>query len=433
MEPPSSGPFVASLLAVLPNFMPSSEVWQVVIGFGFLFISTLFSIILGAISKRFIESPGPDYKPLSALASVQFGRSLTAFAYVVLLTSPLTHAFDFLLRVPSDYLNVLFALTVIAVLYVIFVLQMGRIVAEARLERVLQISKYPLQVWQWLSFPVWRPVVWASNLLKRSLVHLPSGISQTEVIKRLLDEDETRESGEQKQERELLRNVLEFNEIVASGMMVPRPDVYWVDVNAPLAKVVEQITQSGHTRFPLCEGTSDKVIGYLHAKDIAFLQNDYLPAGIDLRKLARPVMFVPESVKAMNLLERFQKEKIHFAVVVDEFGSMAGIVTLEDLLEELVGDIQDEFDVEETEVRPLESGEMLVDGGVHLEDLEYDLGISFGEVEEETLGGFIFGRLARSVQLGDEVNIEGATLRVEGVEGLRVTRVRIIPKVSVGA
>jgi CBS domain containing-hemolysin-like protein len=115
-------------------------------------------------------------------------------------------------------------------------------------------------------------------------------------------------------------------------------------------------------------------------------------------------------------------------VVVDEFGSMAGIVTLEDLLEELVGDIQDEFDVEETEVRPLESGEVLVDGSVHLEDLEHDLGISFGEVEEDTLGGFIFGRLARSVQAGDEVEIEGATLRVEAVEGLRVTRVRIIPK-----
>jgi CBS domain containing-hemolysin-like protein len=408
--------------------MRTSELWQVVFGFILLFFSTLFSIVLGAISKRFMESPGSDYKPLGALASVQFGRSLTAFGYVVLLTPPLTKMFDSVLRLTPAYLDVLFALTIIAVLYVIFVLQMGRIIAEARLERILQLAKYPLQVWQWVSFPVWRPVVWASNLLKRSLTMLPSSISQTEMIKRLLDEDTNKERPEQKQERELLRNVLEFSEVVASEIMVPRPDVRWVDVNAPLAKVVEQITQSGHTRFPLCEGTPDKVIGYLHAKDIAFLQNDYLPAGIDLRKLARPVMFVPESVKAMNLLEQFQKAKIHFAVVVDEFGSMAGIVTLEDLLEELVGDIQDEFDVEETEVRPLESGEVLVDGSVHLEDLEHDLGISFGEVEEDTLGGFIFGRLARSVQAGDEVEIEGATLRVEAVEGLRVTRVRIIPK-----
>jgi CBS domain containing-hemolysin-like protein len=409
--------------------MRTSELWQITSGFILLFLSTLFSIVLGAISKRYMESPGSDYKPLGALASVQFGRSLTAFGYVVLLTPPFTRMFDGLLRVTPGYLDVLFALTVIAVLYVIFVLQMGRIVAEAKLERVLQITKYPLQVWQWLSFPVWRPVVWASNLLKRSLIMLPSSISQSEMIKRLLDEDTSKENPEQKQERELLRNVLEFNGIVASEMMVPRPDVRWVDVNAPLAKVVEQITQSGHTRFPLCEGTPDKVIGYLHAKDIAFLQNDYLPGGIDLRKLARPVMFVPESVKAMSLLERFQKAKIHFAVVVDEFGSMAGIITLEDLLEELVGDIQDEFDVEETEVRSLESGEVLVDGSVHLEDLEHDLGISFGDVEEETVGGFIFGRLARTVQAGDEVEIEGATLRVEVVEGLRVTKVRIVPNV----
>jgi CBS domain containing-hemolysin-like protein len=410
--------------------MRTSEPWQVIIGFILLFFSTLFSIVLGAISKRYMESPGSDYKPLGALASVQFGRSLTAFGYVVLLTPPLFNFFDTTLRLTPAFFDAMFALTVIAVLYVIFVLQMGRIVAEARLERVLQLTKYPLQVWQWLSFPVWRPVVWASNLLKRSLVTLPSGVSQSEMIRRLLDESETKESPEQQQERELLRNVLEFNGTVANEIMVPRPDVRWVDVNAPLAKVVEQITQSGHTRFPLCEGTPDKVIGYLHAKDIAFLQNDdYLPAGVDLRKLARPVMFVPESVKAMGLLERFQKAKIHFAVVVDEFGSMAGIITLEDLLEELVGDIQDEFDVEETEVRSLESGEILVDGGVHLEDLEHDLGISFGNVEEETVGGFIFGRLARSVQVGDEVEIEGATLRVEAIEGLRVTKVRIIPKV----
>lgn len=427
MEPPSSGFEAASLIASLPSLLQMSELWQVVVGFGFLFLSTLFSIVLGAISKRYMESPGSDYKPLGALASVQFGRSLTAFAYVVSLTPPLYNMFDRSLRITPSYLDALFALTIIAILYVIFVLQMGRLVAEARLERILQISKYPLQFWQWFSYPVWRPVVWASNLLKRSLTTLPSGISQNEMIKRLLDDEETKENPTQKQERELLRNVLDFSEIIASEIMVPRPDVRWLDVDAPLPQVVETITQSGHTRFPLCEGTPDKVIGYLHAKDIAFLQNT-LPAGVDLRKLARPVMFVPESVKAMNLLERFQKAKIHFAVVVDEFGSMAGIITLEDLLEELVGDIQDEFDVEETEVRSLESGEILVDGNVHLEDLEHDLGISFGDVEEETLGGFIFGRLARSVQAGDEVEIEGAMLRVEAVEGLRVTRVRIIPK-----
>jgi CBS domain containing-hemolysin-like protein len=406
------------------------EVWQILTGFVSLFFSTLFSIVLGAISKRYMESPGSDYKPLGALASVQFGRSLSAFAYVVLLTPPLVNFFDRLLLVTPPFLDALFALTIIAILYVIFVLQMGRIVAEAKLERVLQFSKYPLQAWQWLSFPVWRPVVWASNFLKRSLVTLPSGLSQSEMIKRMLDEDTSKESDAQKQERELLRNVLDFNGTVASEIMVPRPDVHWLDVKAPLAKVVEQITQSGHTRFPLCEGTPDKVIGYLHAKDIAFLQQAFLPEGVDLKKLARSVMFVPEGVKAMNLLERFQKAKIHFAVVIDEFGSMAGIVTLEDLLEELVGDIQDEFDVEETEVRSLESGEVLVDGSVHLEDLEHDLGIVFGDVEEETLGGFIFGRLARSVQAGDEVEIDDAVLRVEAVDGLRVTKVRVIPKVK---
>jgi putative hemolysin len=428
VEPPSSGLEAASLIVSLPALLQTPVLWQIVIGFTLLFFSTLFSIVLGAISKRYMESPGADYKPLGALASVQFGRSLTAFAYVVVLMRPLYALFDGLLRITPAYLDALFALTVLAILYVIFVLQMGRIVAEARLERILTLTQYPLQVWQWLSFPVWRPVVWASNLLKGSLTTLPSSLNHSEMIKRLLDE-ETTVNRAGSQERELLRNVLDFSEIVANEIMIPRPDVKWIEVSAPLAQVVERITQSGHTRFPIGEGSPDKVIGYLHAKDVAFLQSASLPAQIDLRKLARPVLFVPESVKAISLLERFQKAKIHFAVVIDEFGSMAGIVTLEDLLEELVGDIQDEFDVEETEVRPLESGEMLVDGSVHLEDLEQDLGIRFGEVEEETVGGFIFGRLAREVKPGDEVDVAEVTLRVEAVEGLRVTRVRIIPRV----
>jgi CBS domain containing-hemolysin-like protein len=113
--------------------------------------------------------------------------------------------------------------------------------------------------------------------------------------------------------------------------------------------------------------------------------------------------------------------------VVDEFGGMSGILTLEDLVEELVGDIQDEFDAEETEVRPLESGEILVDGAVFLEEIENQLDLDFGDVEEETLGGFIFGKLAREVKPGDELEVGNVILRVEDVEGLRVTRVRVIP------
>ncbi len=226
-------------------------------------------------------------------------------------------------------------------------------------------------------------------------------------------------------ERKLLHNVFAFSELVAHEMMAPRPDVVWISTEHDLEQVLARVVASGHTRFPLCEGSPDRVIGYLHAKDLAFLR-DNSSEHVDLRGLARPVAFVPETARAITLLRRFQEERSHLAVVVDEFGGMAGVLALEDLLEELVGDIRDEFDAEEPEIQTLASGELLVDGGMRLEELAALL--DFGEAEEETVGGYIFGRLARVVRPGDQVRLEGATLRVEDMSGLRVTRVRIIPE-----
>lgn len=238
-------------------------------------------------------------------------------------------------------------------------------------------------------------------------------------------------SGLSEDELALLRNALRFRERDAGDLMVPRPDVVWLSLRDEPSHLVDRVRSSGHSRFPLCDESPDQVVGYLHVRDLGLLSE--MPSPEQLHALARPVSFVPETADSLSLLRRFQREQSHMAIVVDEFGGTAGIVTLEDLLEVLVGEIYDEFDADDgQDVTPLRNGEVLVDGAVRLEELEREYGFRFGDVEEETVGGYVFGRLAREVNAGDQVDVDGAMLRVEAVEGLRVTRVRVIP-VSVPA
>ena len=227
-----------------------------------------------------------------------------------------------------------------------------------------------------------------------------------------------------KHELELFQNVIDFSETLAKEIMVPRPDVVWISSQDTLLEALQKMKESGHTRFPLCEDSPDNVIGYLHVKDLVFAEN----TASDLCSLKRNVTFVPEMAEATTLLQRLQGEQSHFAIVVDEFGGMAGILTLEDLLEELVGEIHDEFDKGEApEIIELPTGELIVSGGVHLEELEEAYKLNFGEAEEDTIGGYIFGRLARAARVGETLGVSDASLKVESVSGLRITRVKIIP------
>ncbi len=407
----------------------SPYLWRWALGILFLLISCVFSAAIAALSRHFEAQRGSTNENyfLSELTSAQLGRTIAVFGYVVLLHDYLATFFDWLLAVfqSPNWLDEFLGLGILGFFYVLIVLQLGRIVAEVNPEGLLKTLQYPLRLWKWLTYPLWGLVITFVKTMGRFLQPKQDASTTMRMLKRLLDEK--LQKGDDEYEQRLLRNVLDFGSVIARDVMVPRPDVTWLDISTSVEELQQEIASSSHTRFPLCEGTPDKVIGYLHAKDIAMAQSVYLPAQIDLRKLMRPISFVPETAKAVNLLERFKREHSQFAVVVDEFGGMSGILTLEDVIEELVGDIQDEFDVEETEVRSLESGEILIDGTVFLEEIERELGLDFGDVEEETLGGFIFGKLAREVKPGDELEVSNVILRVENVEGLRVTRVRVIP------
>lgn len=231
------------------------------------------------------------------------------------------------------------------------------------------------------------------------------------------------EKGEiEKEEKKLIENVFEFNNSTAADVMVHRTDVQMIWVEDPDKEIMETILSSGLSRFPVYEEDTDDIIGILSTRD--YLINARKPKPKPLRQLLRKAYFVPETVRTDVLFRDMQSRKVHFAVVVDEYGGTSGILTMEDLIEELVGNIYDEFDPQdEQEIIPLEPDLWRVAGSVELEELGEALGVEFPEDEEaETLGGLVFARLDVIPADGSRPVVEAYGLRIQ-VEKLTDRRV----------
>jgi len=222
----------------------------------------------------------------------------------------------------------------------------------------------------------------------------------------------------------MIRAVMELGTTTVREVMVPRIDIVAVDAEADLQEVAETIVRRGFSRIPVYKETIDNIIGMVHAREVLRLLVD--KAGpVKVRDVARPAYFVPETKRVLELLTEMQKHRLSIAIVVDEYGGTAGLVTLEDLLEEIVGEIVDEFDVEEEPVQRLSEDEAVVDARVSTEVLEELFGVQLEGDEFETVGGFIYHRLGRMPVTGDQVEVDGLLLRVLSVTGRRIRRVRI--------
>lgn len=228
-------------------------------------------------------------------------------------------------------------------------------------------------------------------------------------------------------EEEIILNIFDFREREVHQVMTPRPKIEAISVNTPLPQLLEQIADSRHSRFPVYEEELDDIIGHLHIKDLVRYQVR-TKGNFDLRLLARPLPVVPEHYPVEKMLSTFKRQRVHMAVVLDEFGGTAGIVTLEDLLEEVVGEVRDEFDVEAEPFIERAPGILEVAGTYLLDDLGDD--IPLGEEEAlpdvETVGGLIMAELGRVPNVGDEVVYQDQiTFTVLAVDGLAVARARV--------
>jgi CBS domain containing-hemolysin-like protein len=230
-----------------------------------------------------------------------------------------------------------------------------------------------------------------------------------------------REHGElTRSEHKLINAVLEFDDIICRTIMLPRADVVFFDVEQTVPECLAVARRAKHTRYPVCEGSLDRVLGIVHLKDLVGAADD-----TPLRDLMRPPRQVPETLPISRLLPHFQSTRNHMAIVIDEYGTVIGIVTLENVLEEIVGPVEDEFDVAEPEIVPESKTEFVVLGGTSVDSVNEKLGLALDGADVDTFSGLLTAALGRIPEAGDVVQLAGATAHVLEARGARATRVRV--------
>jgi CBS domain containing-hemolysin-like protein len=247
-------------------------------------------------------------------------------------------------------------------------------------------------------------------------------VSEAEL--RAMAEAGTEEGTIEEEEKDLIHSIFEFGDTVVREVMVPRPDIVAIEADKKLRDVQALVLQHGYSRIPVFEEDLDDVIGMVFAKDVlkALHQGKQdMPLG----DIVRPARFVPESKKAADLLREMQKEKFHIALVTDEYGSVVGLVTLEDLLEELVGEIADEYDREEPEIAEVAPGVYRVDGKVAIDEVNELLDVELPDEEWDTVGGLMMGLLGEIPREGTEVAFQNLVFKAERVNGRRIAKILI--------
>ena len=228
----------------------------------------------------------------------------------------------------------------------------------------------------------------------------------------------------EREERALIHSIIEFGDTVTREVMVPRPDMVAVEGRDRVADALEIAMAAGYSRIPVYEQGIDDVQGVVYTKDLMRAVQEG-QRNVEVRGLAREALFVPETKRVAELLREMQREKRHLAIVVDEYGGTAGLVTLEDLIEELIGEIQDEFDFEEPLVEPLPDGSLRVSARMPVDEVNELIGGELPEGDWDTIGGLVFNLLGHVPSEGEVTNCDGRELRAEKVQGRRIGRVRI--------
>ncbi len=296
-------------------------------------------------------------------------------------------------------------------------------------EKLSFIILHPIRFFMWLLRPVTWLIAGVSNLMTRLLTG--------EGEKASISEDEIRsiiEFGEHagvvaKEKRLMLHGVFDLAETRVRDVMVPRTEVVGIDANATFEEVVGITASARHSRFPVYEGSLDHVVGVIHSKEIlSYLDN---PENFSLQELARPPYFVPEAKPIEALMQAFRRKHLHLAVVVDEYGGVEGICTLEDIVEEIVGEIQDEYDEEEILVKKLEPGRYMIDGSTALRYINKRFNLSLSEEHVNTLAGFLLHSFGSIPEVGAVCEVEGARFTVREVEDRRIEQIEMeIPQAA---
>jgi putative hemolysin len=363
--------------------------------------------------------------PPRFIAAMQLGVTLTSLAIGAIGEPVLARIFDPFL---AGVLAFLIAFLLITYLHVVIGELVPKGIALAHSEGTALAVSAPVR----LFFFVFRPLIWvlqrSTEFALRVLGLEPPGsegavYSEAELM--MLVNTATERGAIEPVEQELIYKAFSFADKEAHDVMVPRPEVVMISVDLPAQKCLDAIVDSPFTRYPAYNGSVDEIVGILHVRDLFKALYDRGIENVQIQELLRPPFFVPETKDLAALLAEFRKTNQHMAIVVDEYGSMQGIVTLEDLLEEIVGEIEDEYDLPDESLQRLDEKTVRVDGTFPIDDFNEKFGVDLPQDDYHTLAGFVFGALGRAPEEGDEVEWNGLKFGVVEVDGARIEQLDI--------
>lgn len=373
-------------------------------------------------------------RPTSFMATVQIGVTLLGFLASAFAAVNLSGA-------PTDWLKALgvqeavakpIAVILVTLILGLFMLVVGEIapksVAMQHADKLALYVAGPLRTLSILALPAVKTVSFLSDALVRPFgvhVKFTSPILTEEELKMLVQAGEE-EGVIEVEEKQMIHSIFDFTDTVARQVMVPRTDMDAAPVTSTLDELLDVITTTGHTRIPIYEENVDSIIGVIHAKDLLpILRQD--KGLFDMRAAMREAYFIPETKAVDELLAEFKRGNIQMAIVRDEYGGTAGLVTVEDLLEEIVGEIRDEYDVEEPLIEVIDKDHALVSARMSIDDLNEQMGLAIPESEEyETIGGFVFDLFGRQSLAGETVSWSNLDFVVVEVESGRLQRIEVI-------
>jgi CBS domain containing-hemolysin-like protein len=322
-----------------------------------------------------------------------------------------------------------FAFAVISFLHLVLGELAPKSLAIQKPESTTLAIALPMRFFYYLFYPVLRVLNAAANGVLRLVGVTPvsaESLVHSEEELRIILAESAAVGAVSGLKRRLLDNVFTYTRRTAQEIMIPRNEIAFLSLARTWDENLATIRSQQHTRYPLCTVDLDQVVGMVHMKDV-FHAGDAIRKADDLLKWKRDILYVPESITLDQLQRQFQQKRVHMAVVVDEYGGTAGLVTLEDVIEELIGEIQDEFDREESKIQRTGDGH-LVDGLLLIEDLNGQLGLELEGGEARTVGGFVASELGRIPRTGDRLTAGGRVLEVVEMKGRRVARILVRPE-----
>ncbi|HKZ91415.1 MAG TPA: hemolysin family protein [Candidatus Limnocylindrales bacterium] len=372
--------------------------------------------------------------PSRLLATIQLGITFVGFLAAAFAGASLAgHLADGLrslspLRASADVLALLIVTLIVSLVTIVFGELVPKTLALAHAERYALALARPVE----LLGTMLAPVVWSLTTITHGVTRLlgVSGVSDEAISSeelRILVERGGEQGTIEAEEEQMIGGVLELGERRVHEVMVARVDIAALSVDASLGEIIETIVAEGHSRIPVYDGSMDNIVGLLYAKDLLpYLVGDDRPPSI--RGLLRTPLFVPESMLVDDLLHSLQRRRVHIAIVLDEHGGTAGLVSIEDLIEEIVGEIQDEYDEEEPMIVPLGDAEARVDGRADVDDLlkHFDSRLEGDDQEQfDTVGGLVYHYIGGVPRIGDAVDVDGLRITVEETDGRRVRTVHV--------